>query len=99
MTEREKVLLRREGFVEAMTRLWSMGRKEAERRAAEAFPLPKVKRRRVVDLHGYKYEVDAYGNLAVQCPGYTGLPLPVHNRESLTKLLDLLDNPDEEVEE
>lgn len=99
MTEREKVLLKREGASKA---LWLRGNHSidsAERDAAEMFPLPKTTRRRVVNLgRGWEYRVSEDG-LALESRGY-GEPWTVaHTLSSLATLLELTSNPDEEVDD
>ena len=103
LTEREKVLLRREGYVAARKHvcpIYSSAECESwEELAARMFPLPKVTRRRELDAgNGRRYRVGPLG-LEFQATGSDWWEQSTQSRATLYALLDLLDNPDEGIPE
>jgi hypothetical protein len=107
-TERELIEAKREGYVAAMhEEHYASGYSEGQ--AARRYPLPKVKRRRVVQLGGFEYRAsgspgeDVYGLLIRDAalkddPWVTAGAFNANNLRGVRALADLIANPDEEVE-
>jgi hypothetical protein len=101
-TERDLVMAKREGWVaseNAASREECYGfcRHEAEMRAAEAFPLPKVTRPRVVTRGQSQFRVENGVVMARLSNAEGWRESAFHTAEWVRTLADLLANPTEEV--
>ena len=100
MTERELVLARREGARNALYVHRIGNHLGIEDWVRCEYPLPRVTRRRVVGIRGVAYRASPHDPQQLEWESRQGGWSPVLlTRSEFVALLDLFDNPDEEVPE
>lgn len=99
MTDREKVLAQREGYIVALRSATFLSNETIARDAEKVFPLPKVTRRREVKLPGgVRYRVASDGVSLEYSSGGIYWQRSDRKRDSIAALLSLFDTPDELVD-
>lgn len=100
MTDREKVLAQREGYIVALRSATFLSNETIARDAEKVFPMPKVTRRRVVTMpDGALFRIAPDGvTLEYNGGGFGRWTSSERKRSDIAALLALFDNPDELVD-
>ncbi len=101
MTDREKVLAQREGYIVALRGATFLSNETIARDAEKVFPMSKVTRRRVVTMpDGVSFRLAVDGVTLEYDNGSRGAywQMSERNRSDIAAMLSLFDTPDELVD-